>query len=128
MKAFGNHFRVEDEASSHMLTYDSGDASVFQVPLIDAREVSVNYVGVVKDILKLDYGSLSSPVVLLRCQWAKPTDNRGNPTYIRDDAGFLVVNVRHNLPKMSDPFIFPSQAIQGFYSDVPNKPGWKVVL
>jgi hypothetical protein len=60
-------FRVEDEASSRMLTYDNGIASVFQVPLVDAREVSVNYVGVVKDILKLDYGSLSSPVILLRC-------------------------------------------------------------
>jgi hypothetical protein len=128
MKAFGNHFRVEDEASSRMLTYDSGVALVFQVPLVNIREVSVNYVGVVKDILKLDYGSLSSPVILLQCQWAKRIDNRGNPTYTRDDAGFVVVNVRHNLPRMSDPFIFPGQATQVFYSDVPNKPGWKVVL
>jgi hypothetical protein len=29
---------------------------------------------------------------------------------------------------MADPFIFLSQAIQVFFSDVPNKPGWKVVL
>jgi hypothetical protein len=29
---------------------------------------------------------------------------------------------------MSDPFIFATQATQVFYSDVPNKPGWKVVL
>jgi hypothetical protein len=77
----------------------------------DARDVSVNYVGVVKDILKLDYGSLSSPVILLRCQWAKRIDNRGNSMYTHDDAGFLVVNVRHNLLRMSDPFKFAGQAI-----------------
>jgi hypothetical protein len=128
MKAFGNHFRVEDEASARMQTYDSGVASVFEVPTVHATDISVNYVGVVKDILKLDYGPLSRSIVLLRCQWVKRSDNRGNPTYTRDDAGFLVVNFRHNLPRMSDPFIFAAQATQVFYSDVPSKPGWKVVL
>ena len=29
---------------------------------------------------------------------------------------------------MSEPFIFPSQATQVFFSDVEGKPGWKVVL
>jgi hypothetical protein len=128
MKAFGNHFRVEDAASTCMQRYDSGVASVFTIPTADARDVSVNYVGVLKDILKLDYGPLSSPIFLLRCQWAKQRDSRGNPTYTRDNAGFLVVNLRHNLPRLSDPFIFASQTTQVFYSDVPNKPGWKVVL
>ena len=55
-------------------------------------------------------------------------DNRGNPTYNRDDVGFLVVNMRHNLPRLSNPFIFASQAIQVFYSNVLRKPRWKVVL
>jgi hypothetical protein len=128
MKAFGNHFRVEDDASVCMLTYDSGVASVFQVPTEDATDVSVNYVGVVKDILKLDYRPMSRPIVLMRCQWTKRSDNRGNPTYIHDDAGFLIVNVRHNLPRMSDPFISAAQATQVFYLDDPQKPGWKVVL
>jgi hypothetical protein len=128
MKAFGNPFRVEDDASVHMLTYDSGVASVFQVSTEDATDVSVNYVGVVKDILKLDYRPMSRPIVLMRCQWTKRSNNRGKPTYIRDDAGFLIVNVRHSLSRMSDPFIFAAQAIQLFYSDDPQKLGWKVVL
>jgi hypothetical protein len=68
MKAFGNHFRVEDDASVRMLTYDSGVASVFQVPIEDATNVNANYIGVVKDILKLDYGPMSRPIVLMRCQ------------------------------------------------------------
>jgi hypothetical protein len=111
-----------------MQTYDSEIASVFEVPTIHATDVSVNYVRVVKDIFKLDYGPISRPIVLLRYQWAKRSDGRGNPTYTRDDASFLVVNVCHNLPRMSDPFIFAAQATQIFYSDVPNRPRWKVVL
>jgi hypothetical protein len=128
MKAFGNHFRVEDDTTTRLHTYDSGVASVFQVPVDDARDVSVNYVGVVKDILKLDYGAVNSPVILLRCEWVRRHDNRGNPTYIRDEAGFLFVNFRHKMPKLAEPFIFPSQATQVFYSDDMRKEGWKVVL
>jgi hypothetical protein len=48
-----NHFCVEDAASTHMQTYDSGVASLFTIPTVDARDVSVNYVGVVKDIFSL---------------------------------------------------------------------------
>jgi hypothetical protein len=48
-------------------------------------------------------------VILMRCDWMKRIDNRGNSTYTRDEAGFLVVNFRHKLPRMADPFIFPSQ-------------------
>jgi hypothetical protein len=108
MKAFGNHFCVKDAASTRMQTYDSNVASLFTVPTADARDVSVNYVGVVKGIFKLDYEPLSLPIVLLRCEWAKQRDNQGNPTYTHDDAGFLVVNVRYNLPRLLDPFIFAS--------------------
>jgi hypothetical protein len=58
-----------------MQTYDNGVASLFTVPTAVARDVSVNYVGVVKDIFKLDYGPLSSPIVLLKYQWTKQRDN-----------------------------------------------------
>jgi hypothetical protein len=108
MKAFGNHFCVEDETSSRLQTYDSGIASVFHVPIEDARDVAVNYVGVVKDILKLDYRPVHTLVILLHCEWVRGHDNRGNPTYIRDKAGFLFVNFRHKMPKLVEPFIFPS--------------------
>ena len=129
MRAFGNHFRVEDAQSSVLQTYDSGIASIFEMPAADPEpKVSLNYVGVLQDILKLDYGPLRTHVILFRCEWLKRVDNRGNPTYVRDDAGFMVVNFRHKLPKMSEPFIFPSQATQVFFSNDLKKPGWKVVL
>jgi hypothetical protein len=119
---------VEDAAFVQFQTYDSGIASVFEVPTTNADEVSVNYVGVLKDILKLDYGPLHTPMIILRCEWMKRQDNRGNPTYTKDDVGFLIVNFRHKLPRMAEPFIFPSQATQVFFSDVEVRPGWKVVL
>jgi hypothetical protein len=47
---------------------------------------------------------------------------------VRDDAGFLVVNFRNKIPHTADPFIFPSQATQVFFSDVVGRPVCKVVL
>jgi hypothetical protein len=58
----------------------------------------------------------------------KQHDNRRNVIYVRDDAGFMVVNFRHKVAKMEDPFIFPSQVTQVFWSDDMDKPGWKMVL
>jgi hypothetical protein len=128
MKAYGNHFTVDDPTTVQLQTYNSGFASIFHVPTEDAREVSINYVGVLKDILKLDYRPLHTHVNLMKCEWMKKADNRGNNTYAQDEAGFLLVNFCHKLPRMADPFIFPTHATQVFFSDDQKKPGWKVVL
>jgi hypothetical protein len=56
-------------------------------------------------------------------EWANQRDNRGNLTYTHNDTGFLFVNVRHNLLRLSDFFIFMTQV---FYSNVPSKPGWRL--
>jgi hypothetical protein len=61
-------------------------------------------------------------------EWMKRQDNQGNPTYTKDDAGFLIINFRHKLPRMEEPFIFSSQTTQVFFSSVEGRPGWKVVL
>ena len=128
MKSFGNHFQVQDDASTRMQTFDSRVASVFQVPTPNTSDVFVHYVGVLKDILKVNYGPMHTPIMLSRYKWMKRHDNRRNSTYIRDEAGFLVVNFQHKLSKTSYPFIFPSQATKVFFSDEVRKPSWKVVL
>jgi hypothetical protein len=128
MKAFGTHFQVDDLTTACLQTYDAGMASIFHIPIEDARELLINYVGILKVILKLDYGLLHTPVILMKCEWMKRFDNWGNHTYKRDEAGFLVVNFCQKLPRTANPFIFPSQATQVFFSNVPNKPSWKVVL
>ena len=80
MKAFRNHFKVDNAASIELQMFDSETTSMFEVPTANTDEVSVNYVGVLKDILKLDYGLVHTPLIILRCEWMKRQDNRGNPT------------------------------------------------
>jgi hypothetical protein len=67
-----------------LVTYDSGVASAFQQSEGSEDVVLgvIQYVGILKQILKLDYGPMSSPIVLFHGSWVKiGTDNRGNPTY-----------------------------------------------
>jgi hypothetical protein len=90
MKAYGNHFRVDDPTIDRLQTYDSGMASVFHVPIEDAREVSINYVGILKDIFKVEYGPLHTPVILIRCDWMKRIDNRGNVYVMKQDFWWLI--------------------------------------
>ena len=92
MKAFGTYFQVDDPTIACLQTYDAGMASIFHIPTEDAWELLINYVGNLKVILKLDYRSLQTPVILMKCEWMKRFDNWGNHTYKRDEAGFLVVN------------------------------------
>jgi hypothetical protein len=49
------------------VTYDSGLASFFSQNNVDDNHHpsrQVQYVGVLKDILQLDYGTMSTPIVL----------------------------------------------------------------
>jgi hypothetical protein len=71
MKAYMNHFRVEDLKNNSIQTFDSGITSIFDMPTLDAIDLSLNFVGVLKDILKLDYGRLHTPIVIFRCKWIK---------------------------------------------------------
>jgi hypothetical protein len=82
MKAYGNHFNVEDSKSRSLQTFDSGVTFMFDMPITDAFEVSMNYVGIFKDIFKLDYNLVHTPVIIFRCEWIKREDNQGNPTYV----------------------------------------------
>jgi hypothetical protein len=40
MKAYGNHFRVEDLKNNSMQTFDNGIVSIFDMPTFDARDLS----------------------------------------------------------------------------------------
>jgi hypothetical protein len=76
-----------------------------------------------KDILQLDYRTMSTPIVLFWCDWVQNVlDNRGNPTYKWDDVGFLMANFRHMLLKDIEPFVFPSQVQQVFLCWWPTHP------
>ena len=129
MTAYGNHWRIDNDTNRSMTNYDSG------VACFEANEQSSgsgkDYVGILQDILVLDYGAVKTPVVLFSCLWKKRHDNHNRSTYVRDSDGFLVVNFKHNTPRSIDPFVFPSQCTQVFYSDddlQPRGSQCKVVL
>ena len=130
MTAYGNHWRVDNEVSRTVMTnYDSG------VACFEANEHSAgsgkDYVGELQDILVPNYGELNTPIILFSCTWKKRSDNHGNSTYIRDADGFLTVNFKHNTSRAVDPYVFPSQCSQVFFSNDDSRgPGqhWKVVL
>jgi len=122
---------LDEVGNQTQVTYDSGVASVFQQSEGSEDVVLgvIQYVGILKQILKLDYGPMSSPIVLFRCSWVKNgTDNKGNPTCKRDNAGFLIANFRHLLCELHQPFVSPSQIQQVFFWNDPNTPFWKVLL
>jgi hypothetical protein len=128
MKAYGNHYRVIGETNVNtMATYDYGVASVFQQAQGPGGVCALGpmqYVGILQDIILLDYGLVSIPVVLFKCDWVKnEVDRRGHPTYKRDEDGFLLANFNDD-----EPFVFPAQMQQVFYSEELNQPWWKVVL
>jgi hypothetical protein len=83
---------MEDSRSRSLQTFGTGVVFVFDMPTIDVSKVFVNYVGIFKDIFKLDYGPVHTLVIIFRCEWIKQKNNRGNPTYVRDDVGFLTLN------------------------------------
>jgi hypothetical protein len=51
-----------------MQMYNSGFAYIFDVPTTNARDMLENYIVVLKNILKLNYGSMCTPVILVRCE------------------------------------------------------------
>ena len=129
MKAYGNHWRVEDEVTSSWTNYDCGVACFEANDQV--QRTGKDYVGILQDILVPDYGDLKTQVIIFSCVWKKRTDNHNNNTYVRDADGFLVVNFKHNIPKSVDPYVFPSQCTQVFFSDDDLRPTgsqWKVIL
>jgi hypothetical protein len=76
---------------------------------VDTKEVSIQYVRILKDIFKLNYDLMHTHIVILHYKWIKWKDNQGNPTYVWGHVGFLIINFWHELPMTFGPFIFPCQ-------------------
>ncbi len=84
MKAYKNHFGVDNYENNLFVTFDYGVAFDFQQFQGSEDDVlrEIQYVGTLKKILQLDYGQVFSPIILFHCQWVKNgINNKGNPTY-----------------------------------------------
>jgi len=88
--AFGNHFRMDDATSARLRSYNTGVVLVFKLPSKNAEDLSMNDIGMLKDILLSDYKGLIIQINLLQYKWRKAHDNQQNATYTWDDNGFLL--------------------------------------
>ncbi len=93
-----------------MVSFDYGMASIFgqwQTHMGDG-DATVEYVNVIKDIFKLDYGPISTPIIFMWCAWVRnKNDVNGNPTYKQNEVGFLVCNFWYMMARMKNLLFFP---------------------
>lgn len=115
MYAYGNHFRVDDEARRGHVSFDSGVACIAIQMCRSSRadrdpvEAALKYVGIVKDILQVEYGHIK--YVTLKCSWIKP-DVEGTPTIRTDEHGFWSVKFAACQTPPVEPYLMPCHAKQ----------------
>ena len=131
MWAFGSRFRVASCEQS-LQTQDFGVAATFTRPWrASARdqnvvEADVEYIGELEEIVELDYRQ--SCVVVFVCRWVRANYRGQNATVRRDRWGFTIANFDSCERFGRESFAFPQNCQQLFFSDVLERPGWRVVL
>jgi hypothetical protein len=65
LKTYGNHYQVSSCSTAGLVNYDCGVASIFNQQQMHDEYVPIQYVGVLEDIYLLDYGPISSLIVLM---------------------------------------------------------------
>ena len=126
MFAYGNHYRVKDETTHMMVTYESG----LLLTAIDhsGARIADPFIGELVQILRVDYGPTRLPIVLFRGKWVRPQTSRKPSSFKADSDGFTCANFKQLLPLDEDPYVFPSVAQQVFFMREPQPSGWRVVL
>ena len=110
MRAFGNKFRMEDLQSKLLQIYDNENFFyIWNANCIFSIQGITKLYGNASRYSKVGLWSIANFSKFFLCEWFKGENNRKNPTYLRDDASFMVINAWQNLPNMSEPFTFPSQ-------------------
>lgn len=113
MTSFGSHYRMElEEDGMHHATFDSG------IGVLDACRrgedssdncvsVELKKVGVLKDIVALNYGHMS--IVLMVVSWVAK-DTKLWPRLHRDAHGFWLTNMVAMPCDTTEPYLFPAFA------------------
>ena len=120
MWAYGFHFRTDAEDGARHVSFDSGVAAIITQECRSSRadrhpvEAALNYLGVINDILHVDYGM--HQFVLLKCSWIRP-DLEGAPTIRRDVHGFWSVKYGARQAPVVEPYVFPNHVQQASYCE-----------
>ena len=115
MWAYGYHFRTEAEDGRNNVSFDAGVAAIISQTCQSSRadmnpvEADLQYVGILNDLLTVDYGHLKFNV--LKCSWIK-SDLQGNPCIRRDIDGFWLVKHAARLNPAVEPYLMPIHARQ----------------
>ena len=115
MYAYDNHFRVDDERGTSHVSFDSGVATIITQECRSSRvdqspiHASLQYVGVIKDIFRVDYRHIFFNV--FRCSWIKPNMD-GNATIREDEHGFWSIKFNARQPAGLESYIFPCDVSQ----------------
>ncbi|XP_060169194.1 uncharacterized protein LOC132600090 [Lycium barbarum] len=114
-----------EERSKHTKTNNSG----VWVKGGDGNQAGVDYYGVIKEILELEYsGGGKKRIVLFRCKWFDPTPNRGTRVLKQ----YNIIEVNHTREYAAyDPFIIAQNVRQVYYAPYPLRPdksAWWVVI
>lgn len=115
MTSYGSHYRVDmEEGTSQHVTYDSGVAEPeCIIPTHSSSDKSAQVqlvrVGILKNILVLNYGNLS--IVLMVVSWvAKHMDE--TPRLRRDAHGFWLANMSTRPYDTTNPYLLLALASQ----------------
>ena len=114
-------------------TADSGINAMFQVTNVSSRSdkhprlTENRYYGHLDDIIECDFKSFK--IILFEVKWYRLQINERDPerTVIEHDNGFTMVNTRE-FELGTKPYVLQSQCEQVFYSEVPGKAGWYMLL
>lgn len=152
MKAFGNHYRVmrckdrngkwremsnlRDTDCQGYATFDSGVATTFHEQIREETGVNLaklTYVGVLTQILVLDYGPLlhSDPAIILKAKWVRSKwgEDRSNPSMKHDETGLWLANFNMPYPSAEKlDYVLPSQIEQVFFYPNTGRASWRHVL
>ena len=123
MSSYGSHYRVDmEEGTQRHVTYDSGIAELKhrihgQSSSAAAAQVELARVGVLKNILVLNYGNVN--MVFMVVSWVpKNTDER--QTLRRDAHGFWLANMHARPRDTTNPYLLPALASQAIFFN-PNQ-------
>jgi hypothetical protein len=124
------HIKMLDDK---MKTPDCWIIAVFKVTNISSRsdrnpeETENRCYGHLEDIIECDFHSFK--IVLFEVKWYKLWMHERDPEriVIEHDNGFTMVTTRAFEPG-TEPYVFPSQCEQVFYSQVPGKADWSYVV
>lgn len=125
-----NGYRFHTRSREQMrVTQNSGIVTIGQSKCYaNARdnnpiEADVPYYGVLTDVLEFKF-TYRLKIVLFMCEWYDIETRSGME---KDEYGYTRLNTSRRKFE-DDPFIFPSNAEQVYYSSDPVKPNWSIVL